>query len=421
MAKKVENIKKVYTRGFRVYDKYAHYSDLTYQILDGLYERTIMNKIIRKYVSSIVPPFYNIRVEDEDGDRIIEIEKVLKNLDRLIDRTLLTEIMKYYFLYGTTIVYKGNIEEEIFLIDMRLLSPKISTDHEHLGELLGFDYTYKGETVFLPLEDLAILANDPPMGEIFGNSIMNHTLDTIHQYLNDNLALAQILDQYSDPILLWLVDVSELQMTDEDAFIEKIKNALWKQLDVGDDIVTDARVTPTLVEFSETAAHLVDILKEARTDLGMLTIPQALLGGPADNLSAIKVQVGIYYEEINGYKAILNDFIVREIYIPYLEKNGYVQGEDFHNIYLNFGVASAELQSDSILWLKTAFELGAITLSEVRATLGFRGQAPGVTEELENYYIAQTLRIDTGDNSNDPYNKTTPKNKDGRDPDGTKG
>ena len=139
MAKKVENIKKVYTRGFRVYDKYAHYSDLTYQILDGLYERTIMNKIIRKYVSSIVPPFYNIRVEDEDGDRIIEIEKVLKNLDRLIDRTLLTEIMKYYFLYGTTIVYKGNIEEEIFLIDMRLLSPKISTDHEHLGELLGFD------------------------------------------------------------------------------------------------------------------------------------------------------------------------------------------------------------------------------------------------------------------------------------------
>ena len=71
--------------------------------------------------------------------------------------------------------------------------------------------------------------------------------------------------------------------------------------------------------------------------------------------------------------------------------------------------------------MKTAFELGAITLSEVRATLGFRGQAPGVTEELENYYIAQTLKIDTGDNSNDPYNKTTPKNKDGRDPDGTKG
>ena len=412
----VEKLQKRYITHFNTFAKRnVNITQLTYKILDGLYRRTIMNKVIRKYISSIVPPFFNIHVEDENGDRVLEIEKALKPLNRMVNRTFLSEVEKYFFLYGTAIVYTGNIENDLFLLNEKDLTVRTSTDVDHLNEIIGFDYAYYGKNVFIPLSDVAIVANDPDTDELFGHSIMEHTLDTLHQYLNDNLALAQILDQYSDPILLWLIDVSELQMTNEDEFIAKVKHELWTQLDNGDDVVTDARVTPELVEFSQTASHLVDILKQARTALGMLTIPQSLMGGPADNLSAIKVQVGFYYEEINNYKAILNDFVVEKIYKPYLEKKGFIEGEDYHNIFIGFGIANAELPSDSIIWLKTAFESGVITLDEFRAALGYRGKAPGVTSELEEHIKVQTLKDESVD---DPYNKTTPQpSKNGSDPD----
>ena len=268
----VEKLQKKYVAHFNTFARHdVNITEITYKILDGLYRRTIMNKVIKKYISSIVPPFFNIHVEDENGDRVLDIEKELKPLNRKVNRSFLSEIEKYFFLYGTAIVYIGNIENDLFLLNEKELTVRTSTDVNHLNEIIGFDYAYYGKNVFIPLSDVAILANDPDVDSLFGHSIIEHTIDTLHQYLNDNLALAQILDQYSDPILLWLIDVSELQMTNEDEFIAKVKHELWTQLDNGDDVVTDARVTPELVEFSQTASHLVDILKQTCTAPGRLT------------------------------------------------------------------------------------------------------------------------------------------------------
>ena len=96
----VEKLQKRYITHFNTFAKRnVNITQLTYKILDGLYHRTIMNKVIRKYISSIVPPFFNIHVEDENGDRVLEIEKALKPLNRMVNRTFLSEVEKYFFFF----------------------------------------------------------------------------------------------------------------------------------------------------------------------------------------------------------------------------------------------------------------------------------------------------------------------------------
>ena len=65
----VEKLQKKYVAHFNTFARHdVNITEITYKILDGLYRRTIMNKVIKKYISSIVPPFFNIHVEDENGD-----------------------------------------------------------------------------------------------------------------------------------------------------------------------------------------------------------------------------------------------------------------------------------------------------------------------------------------------------------------
>lgn len=415
--------------GFSVFREHVLDLKIDFTIIDGLYHRTILNKIIRKYTSSIVPPYFTLSVEDEQGNDLPELRKALKTVSRRINRKLLLQIEKEVLLYGTSVVYTGNLENEIFTLNLKDVQPRFSTEGKTRGQFLGFDYPYQDEIVFIPKEDVAIYTNDPDNQQIFGNSILEPMLQTLHEYLNNKLALAEILDNFSQPLLMWLVNTEDLSFATQDEFINKVKERLYLDLNAGDDVVADSRVDAKLVEFSNVSSHLVAILQESREDLGILSVPQALLGGDADNLSSSKVQVGLFYEETRSYQAELNDFIVENIYKIYLERLGYEDGVDYHNIYINFPPSTSELPSDSIIWVKSAFEMGLITLDEARSILGFRGRAPGATEELESYYLTKTLSsqqkyddknqsqtVQDGD-KNDPYNKTGTTPKDGRSPD----
>lgn len=414
--------------GFSTFREHALDLKINFAIIDGLYHKTVLNKIIRKYTSSIVPPYFTLSVEDEEGNDLPDLRKQLKDVSRKVHRKLLLRIQKEVLLYGTSLVYVGNIENEIFTLNIQKVLPKFQLEGKNQGEFLGFDYPYQNEVVFIPKEDVAIYTNDPDNEELFGNSILEPMLQTLHEFLNNKLALAEILDNFSQPLLMWLVNTEDLSFTTQDDFIYKVKERLYRDLDAGDDVVADSRVDAKLVEFSNVSSHLVSILKESRADLGILSVPQALLGGEADNLSSSKVQVGLFYEETRSYQAELNDFIVESIYKKYLEKLGYEDGVDYHNIYINFPPSTSELPSDSIVWVKTSVEMGIITLDEARSIMGFRGKAPGATDELKEYYITKSLSVNKFGNSgssqtvkegdkDDPYNKTGTTRKDGKSPD----
>lgn len=393
---------------------------ITYDLIDSVYDRTILKKIITKYKFSIVPNYFQVQVENLDGTRNEELERLITPISSIITRDLLMNAVKGFFLYGTSIIYKGDVNEkgeynQLFLLRIQDLEPEY--DFENDSQLVGFKYYYKKEYIFIPLEDVAIFANDPAVGELFGTGLLNNLFETLNQFLNDKLGLTEILDRYALPLVQWAVDVSDAGFLSEDEIIAKTRQALYEQLEFGDDIVSDARIEPKIIEFSNISENLLGILQEARKDIGILTIPEPLLGGTISNLSGGKIQQAVFNDEIRGYQAILNDFVVNEFYLPFLKKQGYIQNEDFKQVYMNFPLQTSELPSDAIIWIKQAVEMGLMTFDEARATLGLRGKAPLTTKELESYFITKTLKDEQTHESNVADNQLEPKNRDGRDPD----
>ena len=393
---------------------------ITYDLIDSVYDRTILKKIITKYKFSIVPNYFQVQVENLDGTRNEELERLITPISSIITRDLLMNAVKGFFLYGTSIIYKGDVNErgeynQLFLLRIQDLEPEY--DWENDFQLVGFKYYYKREYIFIPLEDVAIFANDPAVGELFGTGLLNNLFETLNQFLNDKLGLTEILDRYALPLVQWAVDVSDAGFLSEDDIIAKTRQTLYEQLEFGDDIVSDARIEPKIIEFSNISENLLGILQEARKDIGILTIPEPLLGGTISNLSGGKIQQAVFNDEIRGYQAILNDFVVNEFYLPFLKRQGYEQNVNFKQVYMNFPLQTSELPSDAIIWIKQAIEMGLMTFDEARATLGLRGKAPLTTEELKEYFITKTLRDEQTHESNVEDNQLEPKNRDGRDPD----
>ena len=416
--------------GVNLYHNQYRAVRLTYRILDGLYDRTILKEIIQTFMANIVPPFYTLTIEDVEGNRLPDLEKECKDMSRIIDRTYMTEAQKAFLLYGTGLTYTGNVTndgnlEEIFLLHPADVSPEFwEYTSPNYGEIKFWRYSYGNKVFEIPPDDIKIYANDPGIGELYGNSIVNHMQDTLAQFLNNRTDLAEILNRYAIPIVQWAVDVSDVSEQNQDNFILRVKRTLQNQFAAGSDLITDARIEPRTLSFANDVGHLITILDASRKDLGMLGVPESLMGGQISNLSGGKTQAAVFMTKVSKYRAILNDYLAKNFYIPFLEKKGYVYGKDYHNIYIAFPLATTELPSDKVIWLKTSVEMGWITNNEARAELGFRGAAPGVTKELEDIYKVRGTQYNNeanDGNQTDPSTSKTkvdePKNKDGRDPD----
>lgn len=419
--------------GVNLYKGRYKASQLTYRILDGLYNRTILKSIIQTFIANIIPPFYTLTIEDSEGNRLPELEKECKNISRIIDRTYMSEAQKSFFLYGTAITYCGNVDnedniEELILLHPADVSPEFYewTD-PNFGEIKFWRYQYGNKVLEIPPEDIKVYSNDADIGDLYGNSIVNHMQDTLAQFLNNRTDLAEILNRYAIPIVQWAVDVSEVQEANQDNFILQVKRTLQEQFMAGDDLITDARIEPRTLSFANDVGHLINILDSSRKDLGMLGVPESLMGGQISNLSGGKTQAAVFMTKISKYRAILNDYLAKAYFIPDLEKKNYVRGENYHNVYIAFPPATTELPSDSIIWVKTAIEMGLISPSEGRLVLGFRGKAPGITEELEDIFKVRSIQYNQEQNDQTKIDSSAqktkvdePKNRDGRDPDNKK-
>ena len=429
MAKNVK-IKKHAPYSFRSYNSQYRTSRLTYRILDGLYQRTILNPIIQTLVSNIVPPFYTLTVEGLDGQRMENLELECRAMSQVINRTFLSDAERAFFLYGTALAYVGavdldNFEGELFLLHPADVLPVYyEVDSPKYGEIKHWVYRFGNKTFEIPAEHIKVYANDPDIGSLFGNSMVNYMQDTLIQFLNNRTDLAEILNRYAIPIVQWAVDVTDVSAQDQDSFITRIRKTLHEQFAAGDDIISDARVEPRVLGFASDVGHLISILDASRKDLGMLGVPESLMGGQISNLSGGKTQAAVFMTKVNKYRAILNDFLAEVFYIPYLKEKGYIRGKDYHNVYIAFPRATTELPSEKIIEIKTSVEMGFITLNEARMELGYRGAAPGVTDELKEIFKVRSIQYETANgngNQTDPSSQKTkvdePKKRDGSDPD----
>ena len=415
------SIKKHKPGGYRLYGNQYASIRLTYRILDGLYARTILNPTIQTLIANTIPPFFTLTVEGLDGKRMPELENECREVSRIINRTYMSEIQKAFLLYGTALSYTGNVDkdgnlEEIFTLHPADVIPVPYEPNESgYGEIKEWIYRYGNKVFHIPGEDIKVYANDPNIGELYGNSIVSYMQDTLVQFLNNRLDLAEILNRYAIPIVQWAVDVSEVEAQNQDAFITRIRRTLQSQLAAGDDLVLDARIEPRTLSFANDIGHLIEILNSSRRDLGMLAVPESLMGGQISNLSGGKTQAAVFMTKINQSRAVLNDYLAEEFYVPKLSQKGHERGVQYHNVYIAFPRATTELPSDKIIEVKTSIEMGIITLNEARMELGYRGAAPGVTDELKELFKVRSIQYDTGNNN--PNQSDDVKKKDGKDPD----
>lgn len=399
---------------------------LTHQIIEALYQRTVLNSIVQTLISNIIPPYFTLTVEGLDGKSMPELEQKCRKISQIINRTHLSELQKWHMLHGTALDYCGNVNEDGDISEVFLLHPNdvqakyYDVGSPNYGKIEYWIYSYNNQILHIPADDIKVYAHDPDIGQLFGNSIVNSLQDTLVEFLNNRRDLAEILNRYAIPIVQWAVDVSDVQSNNQNTFIKRIERTLKQQLAAGDDLVLDARIEPRTLSFANDIGHLINILDASRKDLGMLGVPESLMGGQISNLSGGKTQAAVFMIKVNKYRAILNDFLAEEYYIPFLEKEGYIRGKHYHNVYIAFPRATTELPSDKIIEVKTSVEMGFITPNEARLELGYRGAAPGVTPELEEIFKVRSVQYNSEEQTDPNSEKTKvdePKDRSGKDPD----
>ena len=372
-----------YSQNFASYTDIYGAEDLDYDLIDGLYHSTILNRVIKKISSDAVPEMFKLQVVDLEGNRIPEIEEACfmytANLKRKHIKALFNNTLKY----GTGFLYIGNKEEDQ-LVNMFLLHPKDlkPTMDESTGEIKEWTYTTTDGDVVIPDEDLVRFAYDPDIGEVYGMSFCGKLVHTLHLLLNTELNLAEIVDKFAIPILQWLIEIGDDEELQEDE-LEGIVKSLQEQLEYSNDVVTTDRITTDTIGFNEHQYDMVTTLQALKESFGLLTFPMSIIGGRADNLSAIKVQAAQYTNDLQDLQMDLSDELVEQLYEPFIrDVLGKVPGIDYANMYLVFPVLTTESNADVANWLFPAVRMGLITRDEARSQLKFRGKSMKL-EEIE--------------------------------------
>jgi hypothetical protein len=325
---------------------------------------------------------FKIQIVDLDGERISDLEQLVTIYLAHLKRKHINQMFNYTMRYGTGFLYIGNKEEDqltnMFCLHPKDLNPILD---ESTGEIKEWEYQTKDGTIMIPDEDLLRFAYDPDIGEIFGMSFIGKLVQTLHLMLNTELNLAEIVDKFAIPILQWLVEVGDDEEVEDDE-LYNIVRSLQEQLEYSNDVVTTSRITTDVVGFAQSQYDMESTLAQLKESFGLLTFPMAIIGGKADNLSAIKIQASQYVGDLRDIQMSFSDELVEQVIELYLEGEGKTAGIDYATIYVIFPVLTTESNADIATWLFPAIRHGAISRDEARAQLGYRGKALPI-EELD--------------------------------------
>ena len=371
-----------YTQNFATYSDIYGQADIDYDLIDALYHSTILNRVIKKISSDAVPEMFRVQIIDIEGNTIPELEQVVNTYLAHLKRKHINQMFNYTMRYGTGFLYIGNKSEDQ-LINMFCLHPKDLNPimDESTGEIKEWEYSTREGTIIIPDEDLLRFAYDPDIGEIFGMSFVGKLVQTLHLMLNTELNLAEIVDKYAIPILQWLVEVGDDEEVEDDE-LYGIVQSLQEQIQYSNDVVTTSRITTDVVGFAQSQYDMESTLSQLKESFGLLTFPMAIIGGKADNLSAIKIQASQYVGDLKDLQMSFSDEVVEQVIEPFLETLGKIAGIDYSNIYLIFPALTVESNADIATWALPLVRHGIISRDEARGQFGFRGKALPI-EELD--------------------------------------
>ena len=371
-----------YSQNFAEYSDIYGQDNVNYDLIDGLYHSTILNRVIKKISSDAVPEMFKVQIVDLEGNRIPELEQLVDIYLAHLKRKHINQMFNYTMRYGTGFLYIGNKQEDQ-LVNMFCLHPKDLNPimDESTGEIKEWEYQTREGIVVIPDEDLLRFAYDPDIGDVFGMSFVGKLVQTLHLMLNTELNLAEIVDKYAIPILQWLVEIGDDEEVEDDE-LYGIVQSLQEQLQYSNDIVTTSRITTDVVGFAQSQYDMESTLAQLKESFGLLTFFFVFIGGKADNLSAIKIQASQYVGDLKDLQMSFSDETVEQIIEPFLESQGKTAGIDYSNIYLVFPALTVESNADIATWVLPLVRHGIISRDEARGQFGFRGKALEI-EELD--------------------------------------
>lgn len=372
--------KSSYSQQFAQYNDIYGASDLDYDLIDGLYHSTILNRVIKKIAADAVPEMFKVQIVDLEGKRVPELEQIVTTYLAHLKRKHLNQLFNYTMRYGTGFLYIGNKEEDqltnMFCLHPKDLKPVID---ESNGEIKEWTYKTQSGEISIADEDIFRLAYDADIGDVYGMSFIGKLVQTLHLMLNTELNLAEIVDKYAIPILQWLVDVGDDEEVEDDelyAIFESIQN----QFEYSNDVITTSRITTDVVGFAQSQYDMESTLSQLKESFGLLTFPMAIIGGKADNLSAIKIQASQYVGDLRDLQMLFSDEFIEQVIEKILEDAGKTPGVDYASIYFVFPVLTTESNADIATWLFPAIRHGVYSRDEARAQLGLRGLSVPIDE-----------------------------------------
>lgn len=322
---------------------------------------------------------FQVQVVDLEGNRIPEIELECFKYTAALKRKHIRNVYLTQLKYGTAFLYIGNKEEDV-LTNIFLLHPQDLTPEVKDGEIENWVWSGGDVDVDIPPEDIIVFPYDADIGEVFGMSALGPIIQTLHLLLNTELNIAEIVDKFAVPILQWLIEVGEDEELQENE-LEGIVRSLQDQLEYSNDVVTTNKITTETIGFAQNSYDMTTTLAALKESLGILTFPFSLIGGKANNLSAIKTQASQYMNDLKDMQLEVGDILVEQLYEPFIRDTlGKTIGDDYANIYLVFPILTTESNGDAANWIFPAIKHGLITRDEARAQLSFRGKALPVEE-----------------------------------------
>lgn len=374
--------KSTYSQNFATYNDIYGAEDLDYDLIDGLYHSTILNRVIKKISADAVPEMFKIQIVDLEGQRLPDLEQIVTTYIAHLKRKHLNDLFNYTLRYGTGFLYIGNKEEDqltnMFCLHPKDLKPVID---ESTGEIKEWTYKTQDGEIPVPDEDLLRLPYDADIGEIYGMSYLGRLVQTLHLMLNTELNLAEIVDKYAIPILQWMVEVGDDEEVEDDE-LYAIFESIQEQFEYSNDVITTSRIQTDVVGFAQSQYDMESTLAQLKESFGLLTFPMAIIGGKADNLSAIKVQASQYVNDLKDLQMLFSDEFVEQVVEVFLETQGKTAGIDYASIIVVFPVLTTESNADIATWLMPAVRHGLYSRDEARAQLGLRGLAVPI-EELD--------------------------------------
>lgn len=396
---KVGIYSEVSTKTFGTYKSAAGDTSITNDIVEGLYKKTIMNRIIDKMADDASRLGFRSVCTDVEGNVHEKAQEICKSLDKNFNRLVLRQMYRDMLVYGDAYDYKqegASVDGltnvvQVYGMSAKRIQPKIENN-----ELTGWQFQGPSGTIDLSLTEVIHIPRNPLTGNIFGVSVFEPTLQVLNLILNSQLNSAVLIEHYALPLVHWQIDPKHERRKTQ---LPEIKNFISRlqKMTTGSDLVTDSSIGHEIVGESSSVPDITAILDKLDSYFFATTgMPGQILGMDADNLSAITRQLQTYYETISGLQNCAADYIAEQVYWPELEVAGI---DDVYDISFTYRKPMLEQESRIMTWVKDAVAMDIISMEQAAEALGYQGPPP--TDSNGFQWILGNMNTGSEEDTND--------------------